>query len=337
MSPKATAAKTAPAKEKEGGLGLGNLSGLLNKPEAEEVASGPQEILLDLIDEDENQPRTATNPGFSEASIAELGATIKARGVKSPISLRENPEKPGRYLINHGARRFRGSKWAGKLTIPAFIDNDYVEADQVIENLQRNELTAREIADYIGRELARGKKKGDIAKELGKSASFVSQHVTLLDLPEAVAEAFNSGRVKDVTLINELVTAHKKAPDEVRQWLEDEDQEVSRGSVKLLREYLDSKGGARDEDEEQDPGDGDQGGASGDNDDEPPKAKAKAEPDPTKIKKAIVQVEHNGRPARILLTVRPSAAGFAHLKYDDDGEEFEADLANVKLIGLVEG
>jgi ParB family chromosome partitioning protein len=91
------------------------------------------------------------------------------RGVKTPISVRDNPDAAGRYLINHGARRVRASKLAHKTSIPAFIDNDYNEADQVIENLQRNELTPREIADFIGRELAKGKKKGDIAKELGKS------------------------------------------------------------------------------------------------------------------------------------------------------------------------
>ena len=148
--------------------------------------------------------------------------------MKSPISVRENPDAPGRYLINHGARRFRGSKWAEKTTIPGFIDNDYNDDDQVIENLQRNELTAREIADYIGRELAKGRKKGEIAKAVGKSAAFITQHVTLLDLPEPIAEAFNSGRAKDVTVINELVTAYKKNPDE-GAWLADDSQELTRG------------------------------------------------------------------------------------------------------------
>ncbi|MFN7836027.1 MAG: ParB/RepB/Spo0J family partition protein, partial [Burkholderiaceae bacterium] len=136
---------------------------------------------IDLIDEDPHQPRTEDNPGFSDESLNELAASIKLRGVKTPISVRDNPDAPGRFIINHGARRFRGSKRAEKTAIPGFIDNDYNEADQVVENLQRNELTAREIADYIGRELAKGIKKGDIAKAISKSPAFVSQHVTLLD------------------------------------------------------------------------------------------------------------------------------------------------------------
>ncbi len=48
----------------------------------------------------------------------------------------KNQNAPGRYLIHHGAWHFRGSsKWAGETTIPAFIDNDYNEADPIIENL----------------------------------------------------------------------------------------------------------------------------------------------------------------------------------------------------------
>ena len=342
---KKKAPQAAAEKPKGGGLGLdglGDLSSLLDEPQAANAApGGPQELPLDLIDEDPHQPRTADNPGFSPESIAEIGETIKLRGVKSPISVRENPDAPGRYLINHGARRYRGSKWAEKTTIPAFIDNDYNEADQVIENLQRNELTAREIADFIGRELAKGKKKSEIAKEIGKSPAFVTQHVTLLDLPEPIAKAFNAGRSKDVTVINELATAYKKNPEEVRVWLEDDSQELTRGSVKMLREYLEDK---RSQDGERDPntvdaftGRADAEGGDGESDGDAKEKKEPKEQDPDKLKKAIVQVEHDGRPARIILNRRPPAEGFAWLKYEDDGQEFEANLAQVKLVALLEG
>jgi len=79
--------------------------------------------------------------------MAQLAASIELRGVKTPISVRDNPATPGRYLINHGARRFRAARRAGKTAIPGFIDNDHLEADQIVENLQRDELAAREIAD----------------------------------------------------------------------------------------------------------------------------------------------------------------------------------------------
>ena len=332
-------ATEAPWKPKTSGLGLdsmGDLSALLDAPKpGANDGGGPMMLDMDLIDEDPNQPRTEDNPGFSDESLDELAASIKLRGVKTPISVRDNPDASGRYIINHGARRFRGSKRADKTVIPGFIDNDYNEADQVVENLQRNELTAREIADFIGRELAKGMKKGEIAKGISKSAAFITQHVTLLDLPDPIADAFNSGRVKDVTVINELVTAFKKKSQEVIDWLGDENQEITRGSVKMLREFLDEK-----RKNEQQDGDGDaQDGHEGDGQDSKDVAKKKSEKpdDPEKLKKAIIQVQHNKRPARLVLNRRPPADGFAWLKYDDDGQEFEADLSKVQLIALVEG
>ena len=320
--------------------GIGDLSGLLNTESSKPLA-GPLNLDIDLIDEDPNQPRTESNPGFTHASLLELSETIAERGVKSPISVRESTVSPGRYMINHGARRFRASVLAGKETIPAFIDPDYNEADQVIENLQRNELTAREIADFIGRMLADNMKKGEIATLIGKSPAFVTQHAALLDLPDPVGEVFNNGRVKDVTVINELVTAYKQSPEEVENWLADENQELTRGSVKMFRDFLDDK---ESEEDLRDPNTVDAFSGQTDAEQEPEeeqvstkKKKEQKEHDPDKFAKAIVQVEHDGRIGRIILNRRPPHEGWAWIKYDDDGYEFESDLGDVKLIALIEG
>ena len=291
---------------------------------------GPLALALRVIEEDPYQPRTEDNPGFSAQSIKELAATIALRGVKSPISVRDHPTRPGRYLINHGARRYRASKVAGKTTIPAFVDNDYNEVDQVIENLQRNQLTAREIADYIGRELAKGIRHGEIAKSIGKSPSFVTQHITLLDLPEPIAQAFNAGRAKDVTVVNELVTAYKKNPNEVADWLEDnERQDITRTAVKLLREFLEEKryqtevfsDMTRRSDEPVLPTEEDSG--------------TEAQPPAERLGRAVLQVRHHRRLAQLLWQRRPVEKGFAWLKYDDTGEEVEVPLAEVKLVALL--
>ena len=323
-----------PANPMMGGLGLedmGDLSALLAGPEAQAPSGGPLALEMALIDEDPHQPRTQDNPGFSAQSLDELAASIQLRGVKTPISVRENPDAAGRYIINHGARRFRGTQRAGLDTIPGFIDNDYIEADQVVENLQRNELTAREIADFIGRELAKGMKKGDIAKAISKSPAFISQHVTLLDLPEPLAQVFNSGRVRDVTVVNELMTAYKKTPQDVAAWLGDASQEITRGSVKLLREFLDDKNQP-------------QPAAAGGNGRVPTLAPA-AKPGKAAgnvmadaaLKNAVVHVLHNDRAARLMLERRPPAEGVAWLKYNDDGQELAASLKSVTLVALLEG
>lgn len=197
-------------------------------------ATKPSALSIDLIDEDSEQPRTI----FDEKTLNELAATIKLRGVKTPISVRPNPDKKGRYLINHGARRYRASKIAGKKTIPAFIDSDYTHGDQVIENIQRDNLTSREIADFIGRELAGGKSYGEISTQIGKSKSYISQHVTLLDLPPLISDLVNNSRIKDITVINELVKVYRKHPQEIALWLQNEDQEITRSTIKLIRECL---------------------------------------------------------------------------------------------------
>lgn len=185
--------------------------------------------------------RGPDNPGFSPRSISELAASYGDKGPKTPISLRDNPDTPGRYIINHGHRRFRAAKVKKLTSIPAFIDNDYNEIDQIIENLQRNELTAREIADWIGRELAKGIKKAGIAKSIGKSAEFVSQHATLLNLPEPIAATIRARKLNDVTVINELAKAYKANLDAVSMWLGNEHQELTRGNVRLLRDYLEQR------------------------------------------------------------------------------------------------
>lgn len=193
------------------------------------------ELDLNLIDEDPDQPRTEDNQGFRRESLEELALTIKSRGVKSPISVRKSAN--GRYIINHGARRFRASKLAGKTTIPAFIDSDYTKLDQVIENIQRENLSPREIANYIGYRLSFGIKKTQIAIELGKSNSWVSQFSTILSLPECLDIAVNTNKVQDITAINDLAKLYKTNPEEVELFIK-ENSLIGRGDVNAFKQYI---------------------------------------------------------------------------------------------------
>ena len=201
---------------------------------APEPLSGPDLLDLSLIQEDPHQPRQY----FDQTALLELCETISLRGVKTPISVRPHPSLEGHYLINHGARRYRASLLAGLTHIPAFVDGDYTLADQVVENLHRDALSAREIADFIGRELAAGKRKSEIGRSIGKSPAFITQHVALLDLPESLAEIFNSARCQDVTVINDLLSAYKKHPEDVDRFLQDADEEITRGQVRMFKGFL---------------------------------------------------------------------------------------------------
>ena len=210
---------------------------------------GATEIDINLIIEDVHQPRKE----FNQDTLRELTETVKLRGVKSPISVRPNPDKQGTYIINHGARRYRASINAGLKTIPAFIDTDYSEADQVIENLQRDNLTSREIADFIGRQLAAGKTKSDVARQLGKTNPYITTHAALLDLPDPIDEVYRSGRCTDVTAIYDLTRLYKANKEEVINWFNlSAPEEISRLDVKHFSKFLELKKqqGAIDSDEQ---------------------------------------------------------------------------------------
>lgn len=78
----------------------------------------PLLLAVDSIDEDPAQPRMEFDPG----ALQELADTIKARGVRQPISVRPHPGQPERWMLNFGSRRLRASKLAGNREIPAFVD-----------------------------------------------------------------------------------------------------------------------------------------------------------------------------------------------------------------------
>lgn len=220
---------------------LGDLASMLQAPVQSGDTGVPRMFDLDLIREDDGNFRTHGNPGFTPESIAELAESMgEGRGVKSPLSLRPDPDVPGHYIINHGHRRYRAAKVAGLTQIPAFVDEGFDKFDQVIENIQREALTPREIADFIGSAQAEGHSLTDIARLLGKSKAFVSQHAALLDLPDPVAKAFHEGQVKDVTLVNELARAHRENPQVVEATLAQADnglaaKHLTREKVKALR------------------------------------------------------------------------------------------------------
>jgi ParB family chromosome partitioning protein len=272
---------------------------------------------ISLIDEDPEQPRRDGNAGFSEKSLNELAETIRERGVKSPISVRESGN--GRYIINHGARRYRASIIAGKSTIPAFIDNDYTKLDQVIENIQRENLTPREIADYIGYRVSHGAKKGELAKELGKSNAWISQHFSLLDLPEPIAKAMNAGKISDLTAIAELVKVYNKSPEDVSSFI-NESGELSRSDVQTIKEYVEQASLSRDKTEGDDIQE-----ASG------TFTEPKKKPGPIGPKPKIIVMYHDNRCE--LRLVRPQQQGNAVIYCNGDSIEVpinELQLENIE-------
>lgn len=351
--------------------GLDKFSALLKDPKAPTAADGrPLELALDAIDEDPGQPRKH----FDEAALTELAKSIRARGVKTPISVRPAIQE-GRYIINHGTRRYRASALAGVDTIPAFIDSDHSNIDQLAENIQREALSTREIIDGIGQLLAAGKKQAAIAKELGKSPAWVSKFAKLQNLPDDLAEAVATSRCKDSDALVILLQCREQDADATRKLLNGDGiitkldaerlraklQHATRGDAPSGSEAFVAPAG-----ENLAPGNGD--GASSESQigptDEDTESKASgrqnsidvipkvqdlnlqegrgndrevevsAETKPAKNRKPRIQVKV-GRREGVLLLSKPSAYGLAWVKYEDSSEE-EVNANRVKLVAVVD-
>ncbi|EUJ41813.1 nucleoid occlusion protein [Brochothrix campestris] len=146
-----------------------------------------EELPLAQIIPNRFQPRSM----FDEEKIAELAETIKEHGLIQPIIVREYKEEG--YEIIAGERRFRAISSLEWEKIPAIVNqlsDKEVASIALIENLQREELTAIEEAHAYKRLLALHQiTQGELAQQLGKSQSTVANKLRLLKLGEAVQTA----------------------------------------------------------------------------------------------------------------------------------------------------
>lgn len=207
-----------------------NIGGLLEKPLVSEV----NEISMDKIHEDTDNARTE----YDIVSLNELADSIREHGVISPISLRKHDEIEGEFIINHGHRRYRASQIVGLTKIPAFLDSNIDTFGRLIENIQREDLSPLDIAKQLQIFESQGFTNRDISQKIGKSDSWVSRHLGLLDAPEAVKNAMDEGKVKSVEAAKTLSSLTEDFPDEVNEFLENSDSEISQKQVRDLAKDL---------------------------------------------------------------------------------------------------
>jgi len=198
------------------------------------VNSGePLQLDIKKVHEDPNQPRTI----FDEVSLYDLSDNIAARGVKSPISVRPHPTLDGEFIINHGARRYRASLLANKNTIPAFIDNDYNDYDQVAENKDRENLKPMEMAIFINRKIKEGAKKSAVAKKLNLDASSITHYLSMIDLPDCLESLYRTDKTTSPKTLYELRNVYDSNPSFVEKWASTV-EEVSRRDITMLKTQL---------------------------------------------------------------------------------------------------
>lgn len=157
-----------------------------------------------------------TNPRkfFCPFKLTELAESIKATGVHQPILVRPLPEsriqeeiaqakqegrEPAQYELVCGERRWRGTQLAGLEYIPAMIremtDAQALEA-QIIENLQREDVTALEEAEgYQALMKESGMNADDVAEKIKKSRGYIYARLKILDLCPEGREAMRDGKL----------------------------------------------------------------------------------------------------------------------------------------------
>lgn len=178
---------------------------LMAGPALDERAKGGipyREIPLSAIEADPHQPRQT----FDEEKLQELADSIKLYGVLSPILVRAG-QLPGRYTVISGERRFRAAHLAGLSSIPAMVNHgEDVQgrtlAIQLVENLQRDDLTPIERAHAIGA-LRDGNSLSirDIAEKLSISKSAVQRSLDILQLPDDLLNALRQGASESKVLL----------------------------------------------------------------------------------------------------------------------------------------
>lgn len=182
------------------GLGRG-LSALMADvgPDTRDEGAQPRRadshVPIEKIHPNPGQPRRQ----FDEDALADLTASISAKGVLQPLIVRPSPSKPGEFEIVAGERRWRAAQKAQLHQLPVIVreydDTEMLEV-AIIENIQREDLNPveealgfRQLMDQFGHT------QEVLAEALGKSRSHIANQMRLLQLPESVLEFLRGGKL----------------------------------------------------------------------------------------------------------------------------------------------
>jgi ParB family transcriptional regulator, chromosome partitioning protein len=169
---------------KKNALGRG-LDALISSEEIRtEGSSSINEVELSKIFPNPDQPRRE----FDQDALKELCVSIQTIGLIQPISLRLMPD--GTYQIIAGERRYRAAKMAGLKQVPAYIktaEDDLVMEMALIENIQREDLNAIEIALAFQKlQEIYNLTQEKLSERLGKKRATIANYLRLLKLPAEI-------------------------------------------------------------------------------------------------------------------------------------------------------
>ena len=168
---------------------------LSQSPASGLVRGQVRQLPIEWINPGPWQPRRQ----FDKDALRELATSIQERGLIQPILVRENKQKPSRYELIAGERRWRAAQIAKMHEIPAIISDftDQLAAElALIENIQRQDLSVIEEADgYQSLIDAHNYSQDALSQIIGKSRSHIANLLRLRQLPEAVKAMLAEGRL----------------------------------------------------------------------------------------------------------------------------------------------
>jgi len=329
------------------------------------VVRGPASLVapkapLSRFEEDPNNPRIEfdDDPDFDD-----FVEDIRARGILQPLIVRTF-EGSDKLRIRFGARRYRAAVRIGLEEIPYVVTEDERQFDdysQVAENERRRGLQPLELAKFIAKRLAQGEKKKEVAARLSFDPSAITHLLSLVDAPSFLMELYHGKKCRNPQYLYELRRLHAKASEVVERRvaaaaaidrrlvlaLAEEVDSVPQpsepgtssikavpdaattGAVRALAAAVNSSGG---------------GGTRGRSyyqgvsvlqlpahNPENEKKAAGRPPDPIMIKRPLLLGIYHGCEVMMVLTRRPSAVGFAVVRFRDGCGDKEVSIGDIKL------
>lgn len=173
------------------GRGLDAIFGATTPAQQTTPMAEMTEVDIKDIEPNPTQPRR----NFDQEALDELATSIAQLGVIQPITLKRRAD--GKYIIISGERRWRAAQQAGLERLPAYIrdvDDENLHAMALVENIQRENLNAIEIALGMQRLIEEcGLTQEAMAEKVGKKRSTVSNYMRLLSLPSEMQLALKEG------------------------------------------------------------------------------------------------------------------------------------------------
>ena len=148
-------------------------------------------VSVDAIRPNPDQPRERIDP----EALRELADSIKLDGVIQPIVVQPDGDA---FLLIAGERRWRAAQMAGLSELPAVVYHLADPSDSLrlalVENIQRRDLNPLEEARAYQELIQRcGLTQEQLAQQVSRSRSTVTNMLRLLQLPEEIQRQLASG------------------------------------------------------------------------------------------------------------------------------------------------